>query len=890
MLHMPTPRPRDGAHPAAVHEESRAEGSGVPSGAKANSQQLPDLATPSQEQQLGLLVSNVTDFAVVTTDVEGAITSWNGGAQRLFGYAADEVIGKPFSIFYPPEEAAAGTPRRAVQTALREGRFEEDGWRLRQDGGRFFARVVTLALRDHGGSLHGLGYVTRDMTEQREADSGIFRLAAMVESSQDAVIGKDLNSVVLTWNRGAERLYGYTRAEAVGQSMLMLLPPEGVDEYHRMIDQIRRGERVSTFETTRVRKDGTRLEVSLSLSPVKDATGMIVGASCVARDITEHKQRERALRGSEARLRAVLDSAVDAIITSDGRGDILSVNAATERMFGYTAAEMLGQNVNMLMPAPYREEHDGYLERYARTGERRIIGIGREVRARRKDGTTFPIDLAVSEVEPGALFTGIIRDISGRKRSEEAVRQSEARLRAVLDSAVDAIITIDDCGLIQSVNRATERMFGYEAAEMVGSNVSMLMPPPYREEHDGYLERYKRTGERRIIGIGREVKARRKDGTLFPIDWAVSEVEPGRLFTGMIRDISDRKLSEARLRETDRMASIGSLAAGLGHDMNNVLLPVRAHLNAARASSIPSDADAHIKAVQKSVGYLQQLADGLHFLAMDPEKADDTSGATDLRAWWQQAGALLQKAVPKHVKVTMSMPRHLPHIAVAPHALTQAILNLVVNAGAAIPPERKRRQGYARLKIDLAGDGATVRLAVTDNGTGMSEEVKRRAFDMFFTTKPRGLGTGLGLALVKKVVEQAGGAVNIESELGKGTTVALTFPVVNEADTEQPLVVLDVKDGRVASLVKNLFEVSGAEVISVSDARDAAVWVTEPTSAAINDLAGWHAHHPRCRMMVLGKFETTFVAIPGSLQPVIIDDPYNLDAIRQAIGAVLTRS
>jgi PAS domain S-box-containing protein len=174
--------------------------------------------------------------------------------------------------------------------------------------------------------------------------------------------------------------------------------------------------------------------------------------------------------------------------------------------------------------------------------------------------------------------------LSGWARAEDALLQSEARLRAVLETAVDAIITIDGRGTIQSVNPATVRLFGYVAAQMIGQNVKMLMPSPYQEEHDGYLERYLRTGQKRIIGIGREVQARRKDGTVFPIDLAVSEVEPGKLFTGIIRDISERRFAEARLREADRMASIGALAAGLGHDMNNVLLPVRAHLNALKAT------------------------------------------------------------------------------------------------------------------------------------------------------------------------------------------------------------------------------------------------------------------------------------------------------------------
>ena len=235
----------------------------------------------------------------------------------------------------------------------------------------------------------------------------------------------------------------------------------------------------------------------------------------IVRDITERKRAENALLDSEARTRAVLAAAVDAIITIDERGIIESANPASEKLFGYTEAELTGQNVNMLMPEPYHEEHDGYLRNYMTTGQKKIIGIGREVVGKRKDGTTFPMDLAVSEVQLGGrrLFTGIVRDITGRKDAEHALLDSEARTRAILAAAVDAIITIDERGIIESMNPASEKLFGYAAAEMIGRNVNILMPAPYQAEHDGYLRNYITTGEKKIIGIGREVVGLRKDGS-----------------------------------------------------------------------------------------------------------------------------------------------------------------------------------------------------------------------------------------------------------------------------------------------------------------------------------------------------------------------------------------
>ena len=240
--------------------------------------------------------------------------------------------------------------------------------------------------------------------------------------------------------------------------------------------------------------------------------------------------------------RAIVDTAVDAIVTIDRTGAIRSVNHATERLFGYSAAELIGRNVNILMPEPYAAEHDGYIANYLRTGQKKIIGIGREVVGRRKDGSVFPMDLSVGEARDAAepIFVGIIRDITDRKAAQLAQRESELRLRSILDTVPDAIVVIDTQGVIQSFSPAAERLFGYRSGEVIDQNVKLLMPTPYREAHDGYLERYLRTGDRRIIGIGRVVVGLRKNGETFPMELQVGEFSfaGNRFFTGFVRDLT----------------------------------------------------------------------------------------------------------------------------------------------------------------------------------------------------------------------------------------------------------------------------------------------------------------------------------------------------------------
>ena len=269
----------------------------------------------------------------------------------------------------------------------------------------------------------------QEVAHRRRAEEANAKFAAIVEHSNDGIIGLKLDGTIVTWNRGAERIFGYTSEEACGLHVGMLSPAERADETSNLIHAIRRGEIVPPFETKRVRRDGAVIDVALTASPICDADGRVVGASWIARDITRRKQAERALRESEARANAILDTAVDAIITIDARGIVESFNRSAERLFGCAPQDVIGKNISVLMPEPDASRHDAHLRAYLETGKAKIIGIGREVVARRMDGTTFPAELAVSEVRlPNKrLFTGIVRDISERKRLEQQILEISDR-------------------------------------------------------------------------------------------------------------------------------------------------------------------------------------------------------------------------------------------------------------------------------------------------------------------------------------------------------------------------------------------------------------------------------------------------------------------------------
>jgi len=303
-----------------------------------------------------------------------------------------------------------------------------------------------------------------------------------------------------------------------------------------------------------------------------------------------------------------------------------------------------------------------------------------------------------------------------------------------------------------------------------------------------------------------------------------------------------RELEEShqRLRTAERLASIGTLAAGLGHDMNNVLFPVRCRLDVLDQADLPPDSQQELRSVRDSLDFLQQLSDGLRLLSADPESEAESVGVTDLGPWARQVEPLLRTALPKEVALSIEVPQALAPIAVAPHRLTQAIFNLVVNAGEAITgPGRVRL--YAE---EVQEPPSSIRVAVTDTGHGMSEEVRRQALDPFFTTKKRTLSTGLGLALVQGVAIAAGGSVEIESAPGRGTTVSVILPSVSAPQAGTPSAarsagraVVTLSDQRLGSFIEGVLASRGWEVEVMPPEAiapppdDALLWVIDAIGA-----------------------------------------------------------
>jgi len=527
---------------------------------------------------------------------------------------------------------------------------------------------------------------------------------------------------------------------------------------------------------------------------------------------------------------AVVDQLIDGVVVIDMKGMILHVNPAVSDLFGFEPSEVVGQNVRMLMPEPYHSQHDNYIRNYQRTGERHIMGGGREVVAKRKDGSMFPIFLSVNEIVVDAekVYVGVIHDISGRKLAETAYREADNKLRAILQTAVEGMIIMDQRGRIDLMNPAALKLFGYEDGELFGKNIKLLMPEPDHSRHDMYLQRYKETGRRNIIGKGREVMGRRKDGSLFPFSLAVSEVElrDKVMYVGLIHDLTDVKLAQRKLEDAnlnlerkvekrtkeleeinghlravnDRMeneiarrkeAEESALAAlekekqlnemksrfvsMASHEFRTPLSGILTSVSLLARYTGPEHADKrekHISTIKSSVRNLTGILND--FLSLDKLESGKVSVNVQefpLQPIMEEFCAEMMNNCKAGQYITVKDDGNVDVVIADRHLLKNILINLVSNA----------------LKYSGEGQEVLVRLSrverdfvveVVDRGIGIPEKEQEHMFERLFRASnvTNVQGTGLGLNIVKKYVDLHGGTISFRSEEGKGSSFTVTIP------------------------------------------------------------------------------------------------------------------
>ncbi|MEI6416045.1 MAG: PAS domain S-box protein, partial [Pseudomonadota bacterium] len=530
------------------------------------------------------------------------------------------------------------------------------------------------------------------------------------------------------------------------------------------------------------------LDISATISPILDEQGNIIGASKIVRDITGHKAAQAALQASAQLVKSILETVVDGIITIDSQGQVLSFNIAAERLFGYGQVEVIGTNVKCLMPEPYAFEHDDYLARYLQTREARVIGIGREVVGRRKDGSTFPMELAVSEMrQPDqTLFVGIVRDITERKQAESELQTATALRQAILDSANFSIISTDINGLILSFNQAAERLLGYTAREMVGQQTPAII-----HVKDEIVARASELSRElgRAIEPGFEAfvaKARlnesaderewiyvRKDGSRFSVLLSITALRDaqGQIggFLGIAMDITERK-------QVERMKS--EFVSTVSHELRTPLTSIRGALGLVIgkfASGLPDKARQLLETASRNAERLTLLInDILDLEKIESGRLEFEFKALDLVVVAKQAIVANEGYGQQHeVRLCLAESLERATIRADEHRLSQVFSNLISNA-----VKYSNRGGTVEVSVRRHED--RFRVSVRDFGRGIPAEFRNRIFQRFAQadssdTREKG-GTGLGLSITKAIVERHDGGIDFASEADAGTEFFFDLP------------------------------------------------------------------------------------------------------------------
>jgi PAS domain S-box-containing protein len=498
-------------------------------------------------------LSAVVEFsgaAIISVGLDCDIASWNPAAERLFGYTSEEIIGKSVLLLTPAGRVEETT---ALLARLEAGHSVADLETLnrRKDGTEFAVSLTLSPIYNADGAITGASTTIRDLTEQNKALESIQHMAAIVEYSGDAIISSTILGIVTSWNLAAERTFGYTSEEAIGKPIQLLTPEDCLDEIAAILTRVRTGQTIENLETTRVRKDGIAFQVSLTISPIRDPDGTIIGASAIHRDMSEQKQALETAEADRAALRATVDSLLDPHVVlaavRDGTGQIsdfvyVDANPAACAYNGMDYQDLIGASLLTLQP---RTKGSGLLEQYrhvVETGEPLVqddIAYAQELR----DGEERHYDTRAARVGDGLSFTW--RDVTDRQISAQRLAESEEQYRLLAENASDVIMRLSPDWRFEWVSGSVAGVLGWQPRDLVGQLIDRFL-------HPDDLARFQQVVAEAAPGSAAtvEFRFRRRDRTYRWVECRArlkvdEDGTPVSVVGGLV-DVADRKAAEAR--------------------------------------------------------------------------------------------------------------------------------------------------------------------------------------------------------------------------------------------------------------------------------------------------------------------------------------------------------
>jgi len=645
---------------------------------------------------------------------------------------------------------------------------------------RAFARMVEETKAKTSALEH-------EVMERRRTEAARDQLAvrerlfsAAVESSDDSIVMQTLDGIIIGWNAAAERLYGYSAEEAVGQPTSIILPADRGDERTDYLKRIARGERIEHFETMRMRRDGSLVEISVSLSPIRGPTGEIIGASGSARRLTDARKTERALQQQLEERRQLFDASQDLILIMDSRGHIAQISPSSETILGYRPEEMIGRSGVDFVHSDHLEQSRAEIRALRQGGHPKLA----DTRCIHKDGREVWLSWLGNWSDQARRYFFVGRDMTEERLAEESLRESEQLARNIVETALDAFVQTDDRSTILNWSSRAEELFGWRRDEVLGRNaIDLIVAGSERDRIKTGLARFLEARDGQTLNRRRELMVRHRDGKEFRAELSVTALRrrEGVLFNVFYRDLTDKIASEERIRHAEKMEAVGQLTGGVAHDFNNILTVITGTIEIlAVAVAKEPELAAITRMIDEAAGRGAELTQHLLAFArkqpLQPREIDINSLIID-------TAKLLRPTLGEQIQIESVFEDETCVATVDPNQLTTAILNLALNARDAMTGGGKLIMETSSAYLDeiyaSANDvqpGRYVLIAVSDTGTGIPANILARVFDPFFTSKGPGKGTGLGLSMVYGFIKQSAGHIKIYSEEGHGTTIKMYLP------------------------------------------------------------------------------------------------------------------